>query len=62
MRLSASWRAVSMRIGTEDEERMNRAKSNPVSPGIITSRIKRSKCRPLSLARASLALIAVVTR
>ena len=40
---------------------MNRARSKPVSPGIITSRISRSKCRPLSLARASFALIAVVT-
>ena len=34
----------------------------PFSPGIITSRINRSKCSPSSLARASLALIAVVTR
>ena len=62
MRASASWRAVSMMIGTEDEVRMKRARSNPVSPGIITSRINRSKCRPSSLARASLALAAVVTR
>ena len=60
--LPASWRAVSMMIGTDDEVRMKRARSNPVSPGIITSRINRSKCRPSSLARASLALIAVVTR
>src|ERR1700722_18458515 len=53
MRASASWRAVSMMIGTDDEVRMKRARSNPVSPGIITSRIKRSKCRPSSLARAA---------
>ena len=33
---------------------MKRARSKPVSPGIITSRIRRSKCRPSSLARASL--------
>ncbi len=32
---------------------MKRARSKPVSPGIMTSRIRRSKCRPSSLARAS---------
>jgi hypothetical protein len=51
-----------MMIGTEEEVRMNRASSKPVSPGIMTSRINRSKCRPSSLARASFALDAVVTR
>ena len=59
---SASCRAVSITIGTEDEVRMKRARSKPVSPGIMTSRIKRSKCRPKSLERASLALAAVETR
>ena len=62
MRASASWRAVSMMIGTVDDFRMKRARSKPVSPGIMTSRISRSKCSPSSFARASLALIAVVTR
>src|ERR1700674_2047814 len=62
MRLSASSRAVSIRIGTLEETRMARARSKPVSPGIITSRIKRSKLRPPSLARASPAVSAVVTR
>ena len=62
MRLSASARAVSMMIGTFDDWRIERARSKPLSPGIITSRIKRSKCSPDSFARASAALIAVVTR
>ena len=39
-----------------------RARSKPFSPGIMTSRMSRSKCRPSSLARASRAVSAVVTR
>ena len=62
MRLSASPRAVSIRIGTLDDVRSVRANSKPVSPGIITSRIRRSKRKPSSLARASAAVSAVVTR
>ena len=62
MRLSAASRAVSIRIGTLDEPRSDLAKSKPDSPGIITSRMSRSKLRPLSLARASAAVSAVVTR
>jgi len=53
MRLSAASRAVSIRIGTLDVPRSDFAKSKPFSPGIITSRMSRSKLRPLSLARAS---------
>ena len=49
MRLSASSRAVSIRIGTPEVSRSERAKSKPVSPGIITSRISRSKLRPFEL-------------
>ena len=49
MRLSASSRAVSIRIGTLEDVRRSRAKSKPVSPGIITSRISRSKRRPVEL-------------
>ena len=62
MRLCASSRAVSMTIGTLEDARRSRARSKPVSPGIMTSRISRSKRRPASLARASAAVSAVVTR
>ncbi len=62
MRLSFSSRAVSMRIGTAELRRIALAKSKPVSPGIITSSTRRSNFRPSSLARASDALSAVVTR
>ena len=62
MRLSAASRAVSIRIGTLDVPRSDLAKSKPFSPGIITSRMSRSKLSPLSLARASAAVSAVVTR
>jgi len=62
MRLSFSSRAVSIRIGTAEVCRIERARSNPVSPGIITSRMSRSKCSASSLSRASAALCAVVTR
>jgi len=62
MRLTGSSRAVSIRIGTFEDERSERANSKPVSPGIITSRIIKSKRRPASLARASAADSAVVTR
>jgi len=62
MRLSFSSRAVSMRIGMAEPVRMARAKSKPFSPGIITSRMRRSKLRLSSLARASRELSAVVTR
>src|SRR5262249_18426418 len=51
-----------MMIGTFDPERRWRASSNPVSPGIITSRINRSKLSPSSFARASAAASALVTR
>src|SRR5262249_25640759 len=62
MRFSASSRAVSIRIGTPEAERMPRTRSKPVSPGIMTSRISRSKLSPPSLALASAAVSAVVTR
>ena len=40
-----------------------RARSKPVSPGIMTSRIRRSKCRPVELgARVARRSSAVVTR
>ena len=48
--------------GTDEAVRMKRARSKPVSPGIMTSRISRSKFNPSNFARASCALIAVVTR
>src|SRR5690348_5446513 len=51
-----------MRMGTLELPRIALAKSNPDSPGIITSRMRRSKRNPLSLARASVAVSAVVTR
>ena len=57
MRLSAPSRAVSIRIGTLEVVRIDLANSKPVSPGIITSRISRSKLRPLSLARAVAAAV-----
>ena len=62
MRLSAASRAVSIRIGTAEVWRMSRANSKPVSPGIITSRMSRSKLRLASLARAIAALSAVLMR
>ena len=62
IRLSFSSRAVSIRIGTVDEVRMALTRSNPFSPGIITSRIRRSNFKPKSLARASCAVSAVETR
>src|SRR5216683_5580513 len=62
MRLCASTRAVSMMIGTFEDARKSRARLKPVSPGIMTSRISRSKLSPPSLARASAAVSAVVTR
>ena len=62
MRLCASSRAVSIRIGTVDEARMARARSKPFSPGIMTSSTSRSNFRPASLARASFAVSAVETR
>ena len=50
MRLSAASRAVSIRIGTSSEApRIDLAKSKPDSPGIITSRMSRSKLRLLQL-------------
>ncbi len=49
MRLSAASRAVSIRIGTLDEPRSDLAKSKPFSPGIITSRMSRSKLKPVEL-------------
>src|SRR2546430_475533 len=60
MRLSFSARAVSIRIGTPESLRIDLARSKPVSPGIITSRMSRSKRSPSSLARAlALALLDV---
>ena len=53
MRLSFSSRAVSMRIGTADPARIALARSKPFSPGIMTSRMRRSKLSPSSLALAS---------
>jgi len=54
--------AVSIRIGTVDRVRSDFANSKPVSPGMVTSRIRRSKLSPSSLARASATASAVVTR
>ena len=62
MRLSAASRAVSIRIGTAEVSRIDLANSKPVSPGIMTSRISRSKLRLASLARAIAALSAVEMR
>ena len=62
MRFSASSYEVSIRIGTPEPLRMARTSSKPFSPGIITSRISRSKLSPPSLPRASAAVSAVVTR
>src|SRR5665213_14551 len=62
MRLSAASRAVSIRIGTLEVPRNDLAKSKPFSPGIITSRMSRSKLKPLSLARASAAVSPVRKR
>ena len=62
MRLAAASRAVSIRIGTAEVWRMDLANSKPVSPGIITSRMRRSKLRLASLARAIAALSAVLMR
>src|SRR5215510_8776064 len=52
MRCSGSARAVSIRIGTCEELRSERAKSMPDSCGIITSRMRRSKVRLRMRARA----------
>ena len=62
MRLSVSAFAVSIRIGTAEVSRSDFASWKPVSPGIITSSTSRSNDRLSSLARASAALSAVVTR
>ena len=62
IRLSFSSRAVNIKIGTAEEARSVRAKSKPLSPGIITSRISKSNFSPSSLARASCAVSAVETR
>src|SRR5471030_1805388 len=56
MRLSAASRAVSIRIGTPEVPRIALARSKPDSPGIITSRMSRSKLKPINLARASAGL------
>ncbi len=62
MRLAFSSSAVSIKIGTVDDCRIVWASLKPLSPGIMTSRIKRSKLRPASMARASAALRAVLMR
>ena len=49
MRLSASSRAVSIRIGTVERLRMARASSKPFSPGIITSRIEQIEAQAFEL-------------
>ena len=54
--------ALAMKLAGLQTARIARARSKPDSPGIITSRINRSNLRPSSLARASAAVCAVVTR
>jgi hypothetical protein len=54
--------AVSSRIGTRLVSRRLWVSSSPLSPGIMMSTTSMSKVMPASLARASAALTAVVTR
>ena len=57
--------AVTMMTGNSDRARDSRRRlsvSSPLMPGIITSRMRRSKLRLASLARAIAALSAVLMR
>ena len=50
MRMSVSDSAVSMRMGTSFVSRSDRVSSMPVSPGIMTSRIKQIKVQTVQFA------------
>src|SRR5579885_2700689 len=60
--IGADFQAFDAVLGLVEVVRMLCAKSKPLPPGIITSRMSRSNFSPASLARASAAVSAVETR